>query len=102
MKIMKTEQLVIHLIKEELRNLRLIFTLEDAGFDGSFYTMNISHVILELAGFKERTDELFDWYYELIEKAMEEITFWNLTEMLNKWVVEIWKALQDKVNGNEC
>ena len=61
--------------------------------------MNISHVILELAGFEERTDELFDWYFELVEKAMEEITFRNLTEMLNKWAEEIWKELKEKLKS---
>jgi len=101
---MTNKDLIIHLIREGLRNLRLIFTLEDAGFDGSFYTMDISHVILEMAGFKERPDELYEWYFELIEKALAEITFWNLDEMLVKWSVAIWNAIQEKVentNGSD-
>ena len=79
---MKNKELVIHLIREELRNKRLMHSLEFLGFDCSFFTLNICQVILELAGFQERTDELCIWYFELIEKALEEITFWNLDEML--------------------
>jgi hypothetical protein len=90
---MKNKDLVIHLIREELRNKRFMFSLEELGFDCSFFTFNISHVILELAGFDKRTDELFVWYFKLIDKAMEEITFWNLREMLDKWSVYIYIEL---------
>ena len=98
---MSTKDLVIHLIREELRNKRLMHSLEDLGFDCSFFTLNISHIILELAGFRERPDELYEWYFELVEKALAEITFWNLDEMLNKRPAEIWKALQEKKQGSE-
>ena len=57
--------------------------------------------LLQFLPFDKRTDELFDWYHELIEKAMQEISFWNLTEMLNKWALEIWKELKEKVEVNE-
>ncbi len=94
--IMNTRDLVIHLIKEELRNKRLMHSLEELGFDCSFFTLNISQVILELAGFKERTDELYHWYFDLIENALEEITFWNLHEMLDKWSMNIYVELLEK------
>ena len=94
---MNTEKLIIHLIREELRNKRLMHSLEDLGFDCSFFTLNISQVILELAGFQKRTDTLYEWYFKRIETALEEITFWNLDEMLNKWSITIWNAIQEKV-----
>ena len=93
---MKNEELVIHLIHEELRNLRFMMSFEDIGFDCSFFTINIGHVILELVGFEEINDELFDWYYGLIKKALEEITFGNLNEMLKKWSKKLHKELLDK------
>jgi len=30
---------------------------------------------------------------------MKKITFWNLTDMLNKWAVEIWEELNEKLKG---
>jgi hypothetical protein len=99
---MKNKDLIIHLIREELRNKRFMFSLEDLGLDCSFFTLNISQVILELAGFNKRTDELYQWYFELIDAALEETTFWNLDEMLDKWSANIYMdllemRLQEKV-----
>jgi hypothetical protein len=93
---MNTDDLIIHLIREELRNKLLMFSLEDLGFDCSYYMLNVSRVILELAGFKEKPDELYDWYCEWIEKALKEITFLNMDETITKWADSIWKAIQDK------
>jgi hypothetical protein len=94
---MNTKDLVIHLIREELRNKLLMFSLEDLGFDCSYYMLNISGVVLELAGFHERPDELHDWYFQWVEKALEEITFLNLKEMLDKWSIVIWEAMEEKL-----
>ena len=93
---MRNKELVIHLIREELRNKRLMHSLEYLGFDCSFFTLNICQVILELSGFQERSDELYVWYFELIEKALEEITFWNLDEMLDKWSKNLYIELLEK------
>jgi len=93
---MNNKELVIHLIREELRNKRLMDSLEDLGFDCSFFTLNISGVILELSGFHEKSDELYEWYFGLIEKALEKITFWNLDEMLNKWSQHLYIELLEK------
>jgi len=93
---MKTSYLIIHLIHEELRNKRLMHSLEDLGFDCSAFTLNISQEILELSGFKERSDELYEWYFKLIDKALEEITFWNMEDTLEKWAMDIHKELKRK------
>jgi len=93
---MNTKELIIRLIKEELRNKRLMHSLEELGFDCTFFTLNISRVVLELAGFNEITDEMQDWYFQQIEKALVEITFWNLNEKLDKWVLTIYVELLEK------
>jgi hypothetical protein len=90
---MNYKDLTIHLIREELRNKRLMHSLEDLGFDCSFFTLNISQQILELTGFDKRPDELYNFYFEWIEKALKEITFWNLDEMLDKWSLKIYVEL---------
>jgi len=101
---MNNKQLIIHLIHEELCNKRLMYALEDLGFDCSFFTLNISQIILELSGFDKRSDELYGWYFALIDRALAEITFWNLDEMLDKWSLSIYielleARLKDKVQS---
>ncbi len=93
---MNTKELIIRLIKEELRNKRLMHSLEELGFDCTFFTLNISRVVLELAGFSAITDEMQDWYFQQIEKALVEITFWNLNEKLDKWALTIYVELLEK------
>ncbi|MGD2035090.1 MAG: hypothetical protein PVF73_08555 [Bacteroidales bacterium] len=96
---MNKGELTIHLIKEELRNKKLMHSLEELGFDCSLYTLDISRVVLELAGFEERTDRLYQWYFGLIDNALDEMTFRNLYEMLDKWSVRIHMELQKKRSG---
>lgn len=91
---MSNEELVIRLIREELRCKKLTFSLENLGFECIVYTINISPVILELIGFQKISDELSDFYNELIEKALEETNYWNIEKMLEKWPLLIYIELQ--------
>ena len=90
---MDNKELVIRLIREELRNKRLMFSLEDLGFDCTVYTLNVSPIILDLMGFKHIPDELSEKYCTLIENALAETTFWNLEAMLDKWPKNIYMEL---------
>jgi len=93
------KKLVIHLIREELRNKFLMNTLRRLGFDCTSYTLIISEQILTFAGFSEKPDNLYQWYFQIIDKAVEEITFLNLDEMLDKWSVNIYiELLEAKLN----
>ena len=109
---MNNKELVVHLIREELRNKYLMYSLRDLGFDCSSYTLNISQEVLDLMGFQEKSNELYQWYFKLIDKALIEITFWNLDEMMDKWSLNIYIELlelrlqetasnKDGVNGKE-
>lgn len=90
---MENKTLIVQLIREDLRNKRLTCSLEDIGFDCSYYMLNISTVILELAGYKTQTDAMQEWYVKQTEKAMKEITFANLNNMLDKWSKTIGDGL---------
>lgn len=87
------KKLVIHLIREELRNKFLMNTMRLLGFDCTSYTLIISEQILTFAGFTEKQDSLYQWYFKLIDKAVEEMTFLNLEEMLEKWSLNIYIEL---------
>lgn len=90
---MNNKELVVHLIREELRNKCLMYSLRKLGFDCSSYTLSISEEILDLMGFQEKPNELYQWYFKLIDKALEEITFWNLDEMMGKWSLNLYIEL---------
>ena len=97
---MKTKQLIIHLIGEQIRNQVLIIAFENLGSDCTSYTLNISEVVLTLVGFDEKTDTLFKQYFELLENAAKETTYLNLDEMLNKWSITIYSKLIE-IKSNE-
>lgn len=97
---MNNKELTIHLIREELRNKCLMYSLRNLGFDCTSYTLSISEEILTLTGFTEKPNELYQWYFKLIDKALEEITFWNLDEMMDKWSLNIYiELLEMRLNG---
>lgn len=82
---MDNQKLVIHLIGEQIRNQVLILSLENLGFDCSIYTLNISESILMLVEFKNKTDGLYQRYFEMIENAIKETSYLNMDEMMIKW-----------------
>lgn len=94
---MDNQKLAIHLIGEQIRNMILITALENVGFDCSIYTLNISEIILSLIGFDEKPDSLYQWYFEMIENAIKETTYYNLDEMMKKWSEVIYDALTNEM-----
>lgn len=90
-------ELLIHLIQEELRNKYLMQSLENLGFDCSPYYLNISSEIIELAGVKEKTDEFYQWYNELLYNAVDGITFMNFDELLEILSLDIYTQLEKEV-----
>ena len=69
--------------------------MENLGFDCSIYTVNISEVILTLVGFKNKTDGLYQQYFEMIENATKETSYYNMDEMMMKWSKVIYFRLMD-------
>lgn len=61
------KEIIIYLIREELKSRWLTNGLIKVGFDGSD-SLDLGPVILILAGFEERTDELYNWYFNLLDK----------------------------------
>lgn len=88
------KSLATHLIQEQIRNQVLILALEKLGFDCTIYTLNISETILTLIGFKNKTDNLYRRYFELIEKAVEETDYCNMDEKLREWSEVIYSEMQ--------
>jgi hypothetical protein len=88
------KELTIHLIQEQIRNQVLILTLEKLGFDCTIYTLNISEIILTFMGFRNITDDLYQQYFKLIERAVEETDYCNMDEKLREWSELIYSEMK--------
>lgn len=91
---MLKQELAIHLIHEQIRNHVLILALENLGFDCTTYTLNLSKIILSLIGYSEKTDNLYQQYFELIEKAVKETDYSNIDEKLKEWSEIIYNEMK--------
>ena len=67
-KLPATAELAIYMIHKELRNRRIITKLENAGFDSSSLSFDLTEVILQLAGIPDDSDEIYQWYIQLQDK----------------------------------
>ena len=61
-------ELAIYMIHKELRNRRIITKLENAGFDSSSLSFDLTEVILQLAGIRDDSNETYEWYIQLQDK----------------------------------
>src|SRR5690554_336230 len=95
---MNKHELAIHLIQEQIRNQMLVLALEKLGFDCTIYTLNISETILTLLGFTSKTDELYQRYFTLVEKAAGETDYSNMDEKLKEWSKVIYAEMKSLFN----
>jgi hypothetical protein len=66
------EKLILSLIKDDLINTCLIQKLQRMGLYSDCYSLHLSTTIFELMGFEDNkeTDEMYERYLEMCEKAM--------------------------------
>jgi len=88
------KELIIHLIQEQIRNQVLILALEKLGFDCTIYSLNISEIILTFMGFRNKPDELYQRYFKMIERAVEETDYCNMDEKLREWSELIYSEMK--------
>lgn len=89
-----SKELITSLLKAELRNTKLINGLNAAGaLVENFYT-DLATDIFQLIGFQdsERDDELYDFYYNMLESLTEQETD-DFLEDLHKLSLELYNEL---------
>jgi hypothetical protein len=94
MKIINKEKLILSLIKDDLINTSLIHQLQKIGLHSDCYFLHLSTTIFELMGVEEskQTDELYDRYIELSEKAMM-VDITESNKGMEKLALEIYEEL---------
>lgn len=65
------------LVKKELQDARLINELIKLGFSSSQFGPCLGEVILSLLGVENRNDELWEWYYQMLDKFAEKVEMTN-------------------------
>jgi hypothetical protein len=83
----------VHLIKAEMKNFKIGRELEKVGFDPSYFMQDVGSIVLRLAGFTDRTDNIYDWYYGLLEQYSKEVDYGgdekNFTEVATRFFAEL-------------
>ena len=92
--------LIIYLIKAELKNTRFTNQLEQIGFDTSLSSLDFGGLILELAGFSNRNDELFDWYNQLVEDYSNRLDDPADPARVNEVAFDFYNEIQKKKDGD--
>jgi hypothetical protein len=89
----KKIELILHLIKAEIKNRKLLSGLINVGFDTTPYTIDFSQIILSLIGFEKLSEELYQHYNELMDRYCEKINIWHSGEELNDVAFGIYSEL---------
>ena len=71
--------LLLILIGKELRYAKFTSELDKVGFESSCLDMDLGLIILSLTGFSTRTDELWSWYYQTLDKWVDRIDLLDLS-----------------------
>jgi hypothetical protein len=66
-------QIILALIGEELKSYKFFNSLREIGLDDSFYQSNLSSLILSKAGFYEESDEVSDYYFNLLSRYSQQL-----------------------------
>ncbi len=99
-KLPRSVDISIFLIKAELKTRKFFKSMEQIGFDTTLYLTDFSSLILNLVGFESRSDDVYDWYNKLLEDYIQRFELKDEAELLDKLALEFFVDLESyrKVN----
>ncbi|MFD1001948.1 hypothetical protein ACFQ21_21665 [Ohtaekwangia kribbensis] len=62
------KELILQLLKQELKSYRFFNGLREVGLDDSFYHSDFSSLVLTYIGFDDEENVTYDFYFALLEK----------------------------------
>jgi hypothetical protein len=62
------KELILQLLKQELKSYRFFNGLREVGLDDSFYHSDFSSLVLTYIGFDDEENATYDFYFGLLEK----------------------------------
>lgn len=90
------QEIVIFLIKAELKNRKFSEHLELVGFDPAYSALDLGSVILQLMDFSDGSDEMYEWYQRKLDDYMPRVILHDDSEMLGELAVELFSELKTK------
>ena len=66
-------ELVLYLIKEELKTNKHFTGLRMAGLDDCYYQSYLGSLVLAYSGFEDDSDEIIDFYNKLLDQYTEKL-----------------------------
>lgn len=81
-------ELILFMIKEELKNTKLFRGLESAGLDDCFYQSDFSAFVLGYMGFDGIPDDLREFYGDLIDEYSKKIRPDN--KVITKYAFDVY------------
>lgn len=89
-------ELILYLIKEELKTVKLFNGLARVGLDDCYYQSHFGTLVLAYMGFDERDDDLHNFYMDLIDKYSDKIEADNDSIMKYAFKVYVEIAIEKK------
>lgn len=84
-------ELILFIIKEDLKNTKLFNALESAGLTDCFYRADFAALVLGYMGFGEIPDDLQEFYTDLISKYSEKIEPDN--RVIMEYAIEVYNEI---------
>lgn len=84
-------ELILFIIKEDLKNTKLFNGLESAGLSDCFYQADFSALVLGYMGFHEIPDDLREFYGDLISRYSEKIEPDNT--VITEYAIEVYNEI---------
>ena len=66
-------ELVLYLIKEELKSQKFFNNLHEVGLDDIFYRPQLGELIMALMELDDGSDDVFNFFYEVVERRSKKI-----------------------------
>lgn len=85
-------QIPVLLIATDLKSRKLINGLTSIGCDNCFCASDLCDLVLALTGFEDRPNELYDFYFDLLDQDCEKVTHEN--DLPIKEAFNIYKKLK--------
>lgn len=89
-------QVTVYLIAADLKTRKLTNTLVSIGCETCFCTPDLCDLILAFLGFDDRPNELYDYYFELLDEYCDKVDHQNNTPI--KEAYAIYNRLKQEKN----
>ncbi|MEP2508897.1 MAG: hypothetical protein ABJH72_06045 [Reichenbachiella sp.] len=97
-KLSSNQDLLLFLIKKELQGTKFTKELDRIGFDHSLFCIDLGVVILSLMGFENRSDDLWGWYYRIMDSYADKVDLYD-TRTAHELALDFYLELRTQLRS---